>query len=304
MSARERGFVLVNALVLVAALAGIAVVLLTRAEGARARAAQTQEAAQARLYLDAFEALALSVLAADGGNAVDHPGEAWAQASYDVPLDRGQVAGRIIDLQGRFNVNWLANPGDARARAGFAALIARLGLPPSLADDIAAFLGPDGPGDKSAYARQSPGLAPVGGPVLVLEQLLAIPALRPEAFARLRPFLAAVPSDRPLNLNTAPAEVLQSLVPGLSAAIADRLLQSRRVAPFPSVDDFVQRLGQFGAAGLVGEEDLPRLAVGSSWFAADITATLDGHSRHRVSVFERRPLPVGPRVAYRLTDAP
>ena len=48
MTPRSRGFVLVNALVLVAALAGIATFLLARAEGARARAHEAQGAAQAR----------------------------------------------------------------------------------------------------------------------------------------------------------------------------------------------------------------------------------------------------------------
>ena len=37
----------------------------------------------------------------------------------------------VADLQGRFNVNWLANPGDVFAQAGFTALIARLELPTS-----------------------------------------------------------------------------------------------------------------------------------------------------------------------------
>ena len=65
MTPRSRGFVLVNALVLVAALAGIATFLLARAEGARARAHEAQGAAQARLYLDAFEALSIGILSSD-----------------------------------------------------------------------------------------------------------------------------------------------------------------------------------------------------------------------------------------------
>lgn len=303
-SRREAGFVLVNALVLVAALAGIAVFLLARAEGARARQAQTQEAAQLALYLDAFEALSLTILAADrAGGPADHPGEAWARARYDVPLDRGRVAGALTDLQGRFNINWLADPGDATAQAGFAALIARLGLAPGLAEEIAAFLGPGGPSNTAAYARQTPGLAPVGGPVLMLDQLLAIPALRPRDLDRLRPFIAALPGDARLNVNTAPAEVLQSMIPGLSPAVADRLVQARRLAPFAAIEEFAQALVQFGGAGL-SEEDLERFGIGSEWFEARISAALGDRIRHRVTVFERRPLPEGVRVAYRLTEAP
>lgn len=301
---RSAGFVLVNALVLVAALAGIAVFLLARAEGARARQAETQSAAQAQLYLDAFEALAVTLLAADrrGGDA-DHLNEAWARADYDVALDRGRVAGEITDMQGRFNVNWLADPGDTVARAGFDALIQRLGMAPGLSDAIAEFLSPQGPGNAAAFAGQSPALAPLGGPVLMLDQLLAIPALDARDFARLEPFLTALPGDQTLNVNTAPPAVLRSLVPGLTPVAANQLAQSRRLEPFVSVDDFALRAGGLGVVAL-DEEALQRFGIGSAWFTVRMRATLDGRTRHRVAVFERQPLPAGVRVAYRLNAVP
>ncbi|MFZ5964844.1 type II secretion system minor pseudopilin GspK [Thalassococcus sp. BH17M4-6] len=304
MSPRN-GFVLVNALVLVAALAGIATFLLARAEGARARAFEAQGAAQARLYLDAFEALSIGVLTSDrAGGAMDHPGEDWANSDYDVPLDRGRVAGEIADMQALFNVNWLANPSDTLARDGFELLVTRLGLRPGLAEEIPAFLSQNGPADKSAYARADPPLRPVGGPVVFLDQLLDMRGLSLRDLDRLRPYLTALPGAQPLNVNTAPALVLQAMMPEIGPVVADRLLQSRRLEPFVSVDDFIMRLGALGATAVLSEDDLPRFAVGSSWFRADIRATLDGHSRHRVTVFERPPLPAGIRVAYRLADVP
>ena len=65
---RSGGFVLVNALVLVAALAAVAVLLLARAESARALRATGQTATQLTLYLDAFESLAITVLEADAAS--------------------------------------------------------------------------------------------------------------------------------------------------------------------------------------------------------------------------------------------
>jgi general secretion pathway protein K len=301
---RTRGFVLVNALVLVAALAGIAVVLLARAEGARARQAETQGAAQVALYLDAFEALGITLLAADrAGGVADHLGEAWARAGYDVPLDRGRVAGDIIDMQGRFNVNWLANPNSLWALESFALLLDRLALPPALGDRVAGFLSPNGPNDAGAYARQTPAIAPVGGPVLMLDQLLVIPGLRAEDFERLRPYLTALPGDMKLNVNTAPPEVLQSMIPGLGPVTADRLMQHRRTTPFASVEAFEQVAVQFGATTQLTDEVLSRLGIGSTWFEMRISATLEGSARNRLTVFERRPLPAGLRVAYRLDAA-
>jgi general secretion pathway protein K len=301
---RTRGFVLVNALVLVAALAGIAVVLLARAEGARARQAETQGAAQIALYLDAFEALGITLLAADRqGGAADHLGEAWARAGYDVPLDRGRVAGDIIDMQGRFNVNWLANPNNLWALESFTLLLDRLALPPTLGDRIAGFLSPNGPNNAGVYARQTPAIGPVGGPVLMLDQLLVIPGLTAGNFERLRPFLTALPGDMKLNVNTAPVEVLQSMIPGLASVTADRLMQYRRATPFESVEAFEQVAVQFGITNQLTDEVLNRLSIGSSWFETRISATLEGSSRNRLTVFERQPLPAGVRVAYRLDAA-
>ena len=299
------GFVLVNALVLVAALAGVATFLLMRAEGARARHMQTQTAAQITLYLEAFEALSLSVLDADSAaGAMDHLGEAWARADYDVPLDRGRVAGNIRDLQGLLNVNGLASPSNVLAQESFATLIQRLGLSPALGEAIVEFLSPDGPSDTSTYTRQTPAIRPVGGPVLFLDQLRDIPLLSARDFARLRPYLTALPGNPPLNVNTAPSLVLQSMIPNLTPVITDRLVQSRRIEPFVSVDDFIERMGSFGISSGLEEEDLERLSIGSIWFSADIQAHLEGHTRYRVTVFERRPLPQGVRVAYRLNSTP
>lgn len=298
------GFVLINALVMVAALASIAAFLLVRAEGARQRQMETQSAAQITLYLDAFEALTQTILAEDEKHgAPDHLAEAWARADYDVALDRGRVSGTISDMQGRFNINWLTSANNPQIWESYYRLLERLALPMQIGDQIAKYLAPDGPPDPTAYARLDPAIAPVGGPVLMLEQLRDIPSLSPRDLDRLLPYLAALPADMPLNVNTAPPEVLQAMIPGIRPAVVDRLMQSRRLSPFVSVEDFVERLAAFGAPGILEEDRLPMFGIGSTWFQAQISASLEGHERHRITLFERQPLPVGVRVAYRLTLA-
>ena len=47
-----------------------------------------------------------------------------------IGLDRGRVTGQINDLQGRVNINRLANPADELARESFERLAVRLGLSP------------------------------------------------------------------------------------------------------------------------------------------------------------------------------
>ncbi len=293
-----RGFVLVNALVIVAALSAAAVVLLARAEASRTRQVQTQTSDQLDLYLDSFESLVMTVLTADAANgALDHLAEGWAQRDYDVTLDRGRVNGRIEDLQGRFNINWLSRPDDDFARQGFAVLVASLGVAPQVTDRLAAHLGPSGPVDQSAYEGRDPAVRIIGGPLVVYEQLALVPGLDAETLQRMRPYIAVLPSDSPWNVNTAPPLVLQAMLPGIGLSQAQVIDQRRRNDPFGSVEAFLLSLGA-DAEGL----DETRFAVGSTWFRVSITAQLDGADRTRHTVFERQPLPDGVRVAYRLDD--
>ncbi|MFC6582705.1 hypothetical protein [Sulfitobacter aestuariivivens] len=136
-----RGFVLINALIIVAALAGAATLLLTRAETGRLRLEVGQTSTQLGYYLDAFDALAITILNADRANgAADHPREDWARADYNVPLDRGQIAGQITDLQSLFNLNWLNDQSNAHASDTFDRLLQRKGLSPQIGSAVRDFM--------------------------------------------------------------------------------------------------------------------------------------------------------------------
>lgn len=304
----ERGFVLLNALLLVAAFAAAAVYVLSRAEAARLRQAELQGGSQLRLYLDGFEVLAMQLLRRDQrGSALDTLSDIWADPIDGVTIDRGLLSGQIRDLQGRFNVNWLANAQDLGAAAGFVRLLAQLGLPPRLADEITTFVrpgGPSGPGDSGGYGRLVPPIIPQGGPVLLPEQLRDIPALHPRHYARLAPYLAALPSDSLLNLNTVSPAVLVSLLPGANVGALEQVLLSRRQRPFVSVEDFTLRSGAAFSFEPLPEQEELRLAVGSVWFHATATVQLEDRVLTRQTVIYRRPLPFGPQVAYRLGGPP
>lgn len=294
----QRGFVLVNALVLVGALAAAAAVLLIRAEMSVQRQAAWQGAAQMDAYLDAFEALAIAALEADPAGGTDTATDGWAQPIVAADLDRGSVSGTIEDLQGRFNVNWLAVPDDLDAQDGFARLLAGLGLPPELGAEITGFLSPSGPLTVDAYAGLDPATRPRGGPLLDTRQLLGMPGLSRTQFDRLEPLIAALPSDTRLNVNTASPQVLAVWLPGVTVEQAQRLVARRTRAPFASVQDFLLDLPPAVAAEL----DDTRISTGSQWFLARASARLDGRVAKRRVVLSRHPLPVGVLVDYRLPD--
>ncbi len=313
----ERGFVLVNALVLVAALAGLATLLLARAEQGRSRLEAGLEADQLMLALDAYDALALTQLARDGGST-DHLREAWAQPGRPLALERGEVSGQIRDLQGRFNINWLSNPDNPLAQAAFGRLLARLGLTPQIAAGIRSFVTPGArPRDQSRWRQMDPPQDPVGGPLLSADQLADLPGLSPRAYARLRPWITALPGDSRLNVNTAPPEVLASFLPDLPAAALARLLRQRDHNGFASVDSFLiaarlpQETGSDSGAGAEAPREDPaaslgadQLTVQSQWFRVDSQARLNHSGAHRISLLQRRARGARPRLAWQMTYRP
>lgn len=281
---RQSGFVLVNALVIVAALAGAAVFLLARAEGGRARLQASQTAGQLTYYLDAFDALAITMLNADQMTSNhDHPGEPWANTDIAVPLDRGKVAGRIVDQQALFNLNWLIAPNFDAAQAAFDRVLQRASLSPRVGDQIKDFIQPDGPDNTRAYAALTPPRAPIGGALLMFEQIGDIPGLSPQEIDRLRVVATALPGGLPVNINTAEVEMLVDLMPDLPPNTLYQVLNTRERTPFVSMDSFINtledRLGEELPEGFVPS----RFSVTSEWFRADITAELEGQQARRTT---------------------
>lgn len=288
-----RGFVLVNALIIVAALSVVSVWLLSRAETGRARAAAAQQAVQLELYLDAYEHLAITVLDRDLP-VVDHLSEDWAREDLELELDRGRIAGRIVDLNGRFNVNWLADPSNEAARAGFTRLAASLGVRSKTVETIIAQI--SGGEELDQDARRGLVELPPMGPVVMIDQL-PVPA---SELALLRPYLAAMPSNSRLNVNTASELVITSLLlPEGGPGVLSALLSRREQEPYEAIGEFQEAL--LARMGEGFEEQLARvpLSVTSDWFMAQIVAELGGQQATRLAIVRRNPLPAGAQVAYR-----
>lgn len=309
----NRGFVLVNALVLVAALAAVSVLLLSRSEAGRARLLSGAAAEQVTLNLDGFEALATTILARDL-NATDHKGEAWAEPVPPVDLERGQISGQIQDLQGRFNVNWLANPEDILAQQAFDRLLQTLAVSPQAGTAIRSFLQPGGPSERTQWRTQDPALDPVGGAILSVDQLKAIPSLTSRSFDRLRPYITAIPGDALLNVNTVEREVLSAFLPQLPPAALSRILAARNTRPFPSSDAFMIAVG-LGAAeeeGEAVEESEPdptllsadRISVATDWFHIEASTRVNDLTASRTTVLHRRGRPPVIEVHWRQTLRP
>lgn len=304
-----RGMALINALVIVAALAGIATVLLARAHSAIDRLDGQQRADQTALYLDAAESLArLLVGAADGPHYL---AQGWAQPRRSEEIDRGTAGWEIHDLQGRFNLNWLMNqapPGEPErwdARAALLRLASALDVPAAAANRLADAAGPDQRRREAAFTGPGTRTRPPPQPIALPRQLAGLPGIETAHWQRLAPYLAALTPNSALNVNTAPLPVLGAVLPDLDAQALDAIDARRRARPFRDDADFTawveealdivlepphdpdDEFDDENGPGQPTPEPLPPLAGDSDWFQADLTARLDSVVLHRTVVLER-----------------
>lgn len=195
------------------------------------------------------------------GAAADHLGEPWALAVQESKLStflaqdqqwrEGDaevfLSGQITDAQSRMNVMNLVEDGQisAPALARFAALFERLGLPltelQSLAQQLQASQASQG--DNSAEpdgAKPNVALLPQQTAQLVWL------GLSPRTLAALQEHITVLPEATPVNLNTASAEVLSAMLPGLDLASARQAVAQRERGHWASLNEAQAALGPSG----------------------------------------------------------
>jgi general secretion pathway protein K len=298
---RQRGVAIVLAMGVVAvAVAAAAVVLQAQGTWFRLDALRSDRA-QARALVESGVDWARAVLFEDRrSGSADHAGEPWAARLDPVPVDGGDVAGRIVDLQGAFNVNNLVRDGKVvpAELLRFRRLLAVLALPPHLADALADWLDADGdvrPGggaEDGYYAALDPPYLAANRPLTDVADLALVRGFDDNVRARLGPFVAALPRPTPVNVNTAPAEVLFAVLSDVDLETARALVAQRERAYFASVGDFARRLPGAGVSPVAG------LAVASDHFLVTVRARI-GESSVSGTALLVRDGPGWPSVAWR-----
>lgn len=185
--------------------------------------------------------------------AVDTLDEPWNRVLPPISAENSEIRGQIVDQQGLWNLNNLLRDGviDEEALAVYRQLLGNLGIPPEtagqLADSLGDWLDSDDSvrpgGAESAYYQSLPTPYPSANHSLdQLSNLRRIKGYTPGLIERLGAYATVLPGRQPINVNTAPAEVLQAVQPGLGRAAARQLVQMRQSAYFRDVADFRNRL--------------------------------------------------------------
>ncbi len=273
--ARARGAAIVLAMLLAALAAAVAATVFADQQRWSRTAEHRRDQVQAQALVVAGVQWGRQILYDDAQrSAIDHLGEPWAVALPPIPLDNGEVRGAIVDAQARLNVNALGASGPSAdvERERLARLFAQRSGPAAAIDAIADWIDRDtiardgGAEDAWYVARPRGGLA-ANAPLLRVAELAEIKGVTPASLAAVAPYLTALPAGTPVNVNTAPPEVLAAVVDKLTGDGLARLVASRAQKPFTTVAELRARLPS--PATLTSDD---ALSVKSDYFYVTIEA--------------------------------
>ncbi|EHR69999.1 type II secretory pathway, component PulK [Burkholderiales bacterium JOSHI_001] len=293
--ASQRGAALLIAMVILTLVATLAAGMVWQQQRGIQLEVAERARSQAAWVLNGALDWARLILREDRPN-VDHLGEPWATPLEEARLstflaadresgaDDGPeafLAGRITDAQSHYNLRNLVG-GDNKVAAAELATLQRLcettNVPRELADRIANGL------------QSASGAADLKDARLALrtvDDLLWL-GVEPVDLERLRPFIELLPRPTPVNLNTAPREVIAAVLEGMDLGTADRLVQTRQSRPFDNLDAVRQQV----SANIKLED--ARVSVKSDYFTIQGRLRLGDRMLEEQSLVHREGRKVSP----------
>jgi general secretion pathway protein K len=258
----QRGVALIIALILVALATILATKITFDGYMERRRATgmlATEQAFHFAMGAEALAADALNQELGQNGNTEVTLAQPWAQPVAPMQITPeenpegepiGALTGGLEDMQGRFNLNNLANliqPGnrpDPVPLEQFQRLLASVGLEPKWAQLARDWItpgdvpgGPDGAKD-AVYTAQDPPYRTGEWPMTSPTELMALPGFGIDKYRMLAPYVTALPTAKAkINLCTAPDRVLESLAPNLNGEFVNNpeMITARKAGCFPEV---------------------------------------------------------------------
>lgn len=308
---RERGAALLAVLLLVAVMGAIAASALERLRYSTALATNGAALDQARAYAVGLETLLAvrvdDLLASSPGVTTLAGG--WNGQRRAVELrGEGEAEGTIRDGGNCFNINSVAdgsNPLSLAPRpAGidqFAALMGLLGLSEAearrIAESAADWVDSDRDvhargAEDSAYASAAPPYRPGNTLFAEVSELRAVSGMTPEIYARLRPFLCALPTAdlSPINVNTLlpdQAPLIAMLSPGRIGLNEARVAIAQRPgAGWESRSAFWASRALSGASPPLDVSNQVQLST--RWFSLDLRIRFGGAELIETALIDAR----------------
>lgn len=292
----ETGAALLTVLLLVSVMAVIAATMLDRLAFASKLAGNNAIVVQARTYAYATETLAtariVDLLARDAAQTTLEGG--WLGRDFPVPIDGGIATARLFDADNCFNINSLSNeaegvliPNPASLRQ-FVTLMTILGIDfnaaTNIADSASDWIDSDQiPSASGAEDNHYQGLPqsylPANGMMTDRSELRKVKGVTPELYARLKPWICALPVAQPTTLNgntlfPEQAPLLAMLFEGrMSTSVAKDYLATRPKNGYGSVLKFwnAPKIAELKPS----EQIQGQVKLTSNWFRLETRIALD-----------------------------
>lgn len=196
---------------------------------------------QARAFADGAESVVRTGLYLDWDNdpEIDHYLEEWT-TERTFPMEMGTVFVRISDLQGRFNLNWL-HPKAANRTIWWQRLrnlLKRLEVDPIVANYVSDWMDETSQSDDTYLSMEPPYRAAYRA-CKHTSELMLIEGVTTEVYQQLQPYIACLPMDSQLNVNTASANVLSALDSRMSVDEGQQVISARDKNGIKTVADFL-----------------------------------------------------------------
>ena len=294
----ERGAALLTVLLLVAIISVLAAAALEKLRVSTRLAANGNATDQARAYAYAAETLAMrridDLVGRDATRTTLEGG--WNGRRQRLPIPGGLAAATVSDGGNCFNLNSVVS-GPAGAPklaypfgiAQFTTLMTLLDVPSQEANQIAVSLADwidtdNVPGSGGAEDQYYAGLAdpylPPNRLIFDASELRAVAGVTPDVYARLRPWICALPTTdlSPINLNTLSPEqapLFAMLIPGqLTVERAKQFLLQRPAGGYASSKEFFDLPGL--QALVAPQESRAQVKVNTRWFNLSVSVELAG----------------------------
>lgn len=283
----KRGFVLVIVLVAVALLTGLVTVFINEVYLETGSSRNSVDTTQGSLFAEGGMSGALQLLTL-GLNTQTYStlSDPWA-IPFVFEEEQGQLRIIIEEENSKLNLNAIAFPNGAYNEVYHAIalrLFKELKLPVDPLDAIADWIDEEEtphPGGAEAdwYQALKQPYRPRNKPLVTLEETKRIKGVA-ELFDRLSPFVTVygdqpAGSAAPININTAPRELLLALDERMTETLAERIIEHRKTTPFKHPAELVQVPGM----QQIGTALLTRISVKGSVYRIRSEGLVNGTTR-------------------------
>jgi general secretion pathway protein K len=292
---RQRGVAIITALLIVTIATTVSITISTRLQLDVRRTGNLIAQDQAQFYLLAAEEWSQRILRQDKQDSTsDSLDEAWAIELPPIPVDGGSIQGRLTDLQACLNINSLVqgNAIDVTMKERLSQLFGRLGVKGDPSQAIADWIdsdqettNPNGAED-GYYLNLLVPYRTANTPLHSVSELRLVKGFEEsETFRLVEPYLCAfIPNDNniSINVNTASAEVLQSLSADMSDSMAANIIERRNEEPFTDLKEFTS----FDNLGTI-IKNTDKLSTSSDYFLLRTQAIIGQANKIMYSVIYR-----------------